>query len=210
MSIFDIFKKLDAEKEAKAAAPVSYLIVGLGNYGTKYDNTRHNAGFMALDHLAEKYGAKVDRLRFKALTGECMIGTTKVLLMKPQTYMNLSGEAVQEAAAWYKLDAEHVIVLCDDITLDVGRLRVRKKGSHGGHNGLRNIIQMLSADAFPRIRIGVGIPPHPDYDIIDWVLGKFNEEDTKTIKESTKRAADAVVELLTNGVESAMNQYNGK
>jgi len=210
MSIFDIFKKLDAEKEAKAAAPVSYLIVGLGNYGTKYDNTRHNAGFMALDHLAEKYGAKVDRLRFKALTGECMIGTTKVLLMKPQTYMNLSGEAVQEAAAWYKLDAEHVIVLCDDITLDVGRLRVRKKGSHGGHNGLRNIIQMLSADAFPRIRIGVGIPPHPDYDIIDWVLGKFNEEDTKTIIESTKRAADAVVELLTNGVESAMNQYNGK
>lgn len=210
MSIFDIFKKLDAEKEAKAATPVSYLIVGLGNYGTKYDNTRHNAGFMALDHLAEKYGAKVDRLRFKALTGECMIGTTKVLLMKPQTYMNLSGEAVQEAAAWYKLDAEHVIVLCDDITLDVGRLRVRKKGSHGGHNGLRNIIQMLSVDTFPRIRIGVGIPPHPDYDIIDWVLGKFNEEDTKIIKESTKRAADAVVELLTNGVESAMNQYNGK
>ena len=210
MSIFDIFKKLDAEKEAKASVPVTYLIVGLGNHGTKYDNTRHNAGFMALDALAEKFGAKVDRLRFKALTGECTIGTTKVLLMKPQTYMNLSGEAVQEAAAWYKLDAEHVLVLCDDITLDVGRLRIRKKGSHGGHNGLRNIIHMLSTDTFPRVRIGVGIPPHPDYDIIDWVLGKFNEDDTKVIKESAKRAADAVVELLTNGVESAMNQYNGK
>lgn len=210
MSIFDIFKKLEQEKAEKAVSPVSYLIVGLGNYGPKYDNTRHNAGFMALDALAEKYSTKVDRFRFKALTGECMIADKRVLLMKPQTYMNLSGEAVSEACAWYKIEPDHVLVLCDDITLDVGRLRVRKKGSHGGHNGLRNIIALLSADTFPRIRIGVGIPPLPDYDIIDWVLGKFNEDESKIIKESTRRAAEAVVEVLTTGTESAANKYNGK
>ncbi len=208
MSIFDIFKKLESERNTKAT--VSHIIVGLGNYGNKYDNTRHNAGFMAIDCLASAKGTKIDRLRFKALTGECMIGDKRVLLMKPQTYMNLSGEAVKEASAWYKVPTENIFVLCDDITLDVGRLRVRKKGSHGGHNGLKNIIALLGTDEFARVRIGVGIPPHPDYDIIDWVLGKFSDDDMKVMVESTKKAADAAIEILVSGVESAANKFNGK
>ncbi len=208
MSIFDIFKRLESEKSKKAT--VSHIIVGLGNYGSKYENTRHNAGFMAIDRLAQACGTKIDRLRFKSLTTECVIGEKRVLLMKPQTYMNLSGEAVKEASSWFKIPKENILVLCDDITLDAGRLRVRKKGSHGGHNGLKNIIALLGSDEFPRVRIGVGIPPHPDYDIIDWVLGKFSDSDMKIMADSTKRAADAIIEILNCGVESAANKYNGK
>ena len=207
MNIFELFKTISQEK--KDRQPVTYLVAGLGNPGTKYQNTRHNAGFQALETLGSKYGSTVDRLRFHALVGECTIGTCRILLMKPQTFMNASGEAIQEAANWYKIAPDHIIILCDDITLDVGRLRVRRKGSHGGHNGLKSIIQQLGTDEFPRIRIGVGIPPK-DYDIVDWVLGQFDTEDRKTMADSTTKAAEAVVELLLHGVEAAANQFNGK
>ena len=156
MSIFDIFKKLDEEKAAKASQPIEWIVVGLGNPGAKYDNTRHNAGFRALEGYCARSGQKIDRMKFKALAGEGMLGGKRVLFLKPQTFMNLSGEAVRDAASFYKIPPEHVIVLSDDVSLDVGTLRVRAKGSAGGQNGLKNIIYHLNSEDFPRVKIGVG------------------------------------------------------
>ena len=182
MSTLDeLFAKIAAGRKAAPAGPVEYLIVGLGNPGAKYNGTRHNTGFMALDALAEKLGARVERLQFKALTGDAVIGEKRVLLMKPGTFMNLSGQAVQEAAAYHKVPMDRVLVLMDDISLPVGALRIRKKGSAGGHNGLKNIIYLTGRDDFPRVKIGVGEKPHPDYDLADWVLGKFSPEDAKSL-----------------------------
>ena len=193
----------------KKSGGVDWLLVCLGNPGDQYENTRHNVGFMVADELAERHNIPVQRLKFRALTNTITVGGEKVLLMKPVTYMNLSGEAVHEAAAFYKIPPEHILVISDEVALAPGKLRVRRSGSAGGHNGLKNIIAHLGTDQFPRIRLGVGQKPHPDYDMADWVLGKFQGEDKKAVEASVKRAADAAECLIREGVDKAMNQYNG-
>ncbi len=194
---------------SRSAGGASWLLVCLGNPGDKYENTRHNVGWMVADELGERAGAPIQKLRFKALTNILPIGGEKVLVMKPVTYMNLSGEAARPAADFYKIPPDRVLVISDDTALAVGRLRVRRSGSAGGHNGLKSIIQHLGTDQFPRIRVGVGEKPHPDYDLADWVLGKFQGEDKKTIDAAVKRAADAVECLIRDGVDAAMNRFNG-
>ena len=186
-----------------------WLLVGLGNPGTQYENTRHNVGFLVADELAERQNAPIQRLKFKALTNLLTISGEKVLVMKPVTYMNLSGEAVRQAADFYKVPPDHVLVVLDDTALAVGKLRVRRGGSAGGHNGLKSIIQHLGTDQFPRLRVGVGEKPHPDYDLADWVLGRFTGEDKKAIDAAVKRAADAVECLIGEGPDRAMNKFNG-
>ncbi len=192
----------------KKTSGAEWLIVGLGNPGDKYENTRHNVGFRALDELAETAKVPVQKLKHKALTNTCTVGGYKVLLMKPTTYMNLSGEAVGEAARFYKISPERVIVLSDDTSLPVGKLRIRKSGSAGGHNGLKSIIQHLGTDQFPRIKIGVGEKPHPDYDMADWVLGKFPPEDKKVIDEMVQKAAKAAEYYIKEGPDKAMGRFN--
>ena len=189
-------------------APVTWLIAGLGNPGEQYENTRHNVGFRVIDELADRGDFPVQRLKFQALTNVFTISGQKVLVMKPVTYMNLSGEAVGEAARFYKLPPDHVLVISDDVDLSLGRLRIRKGGSAGGHNGLKSIIQHLGTDQFPRLKVGVGGKPHPDYDMADWVLGKLQGEDKKIMDEAVRRAAQAVECLLSQGLDKAMNQYN--
>lgn len=192
----------------KRPGGISWLVVFLGNPGTKYEMTRHNAGFMAGDAMAKAQGAAINRSRFKALTGTCDIGGETVMLMKPQTFMNLSGEAVAQAVSFYKLAPDHVIVVSDEVALPIGKLRIRTKGSAGGHNGLKNIIALLGTDQFPRIRIGVGAAPHPDYDMADWVLSSFTGKDAEDILAAAARAAEAVECYITKGADRAMNLYN--
>ena len=189
-------------------APVSWIVVGLGNPGDKYENTRHNAGFLVVDELARRGSFAVQKVKHKALTNTAVIGGQGVLAMKPTTYMNLSGEAVGDAARFYKIPADHVLVISDDTDLPVGKLRIRKNGSAGGHNGLKSIIQHLGTDQFPRLKVGVGGKPHPDYDMADWVLGKLQGEDKKTMDAAVKRAADAIECLLKDGADKAMNKFN--
>lgn len=186
-----------------------WLLVCLGNPGEKYDNTRHNIGFAVADEIGERQNAPIKKLKFKALTNLFTISGEKVLVMKPVTYMNLSGEAVRQAVDFYKIPPDHVLVISDDTALPAGKLRIRKGGSDGGHNGLKNIIQHLGTDQFPRIRIGVGEKPHPDYDMADWVLGKFTGEDKKTMDGAVKRTADAVECILKDGIDLGMNRFNG-
>ena len=188
---------------------VRWLVVCLGNPGPRYAGTRHNAGFMTADALAKKLNIRIDRARFQALTGRAEIGGESVLVMKPQTYMNLSGEAAAEAARFYKIPPERVLVVSDETALPIGKLRVRAKGSAGGHNGLKNLIACLGTDEFPRIRLGVGAPPHEDYPMIDWVLSAFKDQDTKDIAAAAGRAADAVISYITDGPEKTMNRFNG-
>ena len=192
----------------KKAGGVEWLVVGLGNPGDKYENTRHNVGFMTADVLAERKGVPVQRLKFKALTTTLTLGGAKVLLMKPVTYMNLSGEAVGEAARFYKIPPERVLVISDDVSLPAGKLRIRRSGSAGGHNGLKNIIAHLGTDAFPRIKVGVGGKPHPDYDMADWVLGKLSGKDKKAVDAAVERAADAVERYIQDGPDKAMSLFN--
>lgn len=192
----------------KRPGGISWLVVFLGNPGTKYEMTRHNAGFMAGDAMAKAQGAAINRSRFKALTGTCDIGGETVMLMKPQTFMNLSGEAVAQAVSFYKLAPDHVIVVSDEVALPIGKLRIRTKGSAGGHNGLKNIIALLGTDQFPRIRIGVGAAPHPDYDMADWVLSSLKGKDAEDILAAAARAAEAVECYITKGADRAMNLYN--
>ena len=191
----------------RAAGP-EWLVVGLGNPGEKYENTRHNVGFLTVDELAERARVPVQKLKYRALTNTVELGGARALLMKPVTYMNLSGEAVGQAARFYKIPPERVLVISDDVSLPLGKLRIRKSGSAGGHNGLKNIIQHLGTDQFPRVRVGVGQKPHPDYDLADWVLGKFQGEDKKVMDEAVKRAADAVECILKEGADRAMNRFN--
>lgn len=207
MSIFDLFHKLEAERKPPAGPP-EWLIVGLGNPGSKYECTRHNAGFLALDTLAAKYGISVTRCKHHGLAGQGMIGDTSVLLLKPQTFMNRSGEAVSDAARFYKLPPERVLVLFDDVSLSVGRLRIRASGSAGGHNGIKDILLHLNSDKFPRIKLGVGGPPHPDYDLVDWVLGTFSAAERTTLSETIDRAVEAVPVLMKEGVAAAANRFN--
>jgi PTH1 family peptidyl-tRNA hydrolase len=189
-------------------APVEWLVVFLGNPGDKYDNTRHNAGFRAADALEKKTGEHIKRIKFKSLVGDFPYGGVRILAMKPQTFMNLSGDAVQEAASFYKIPAERVLVVCDDISLAPGQLRLRRKGSAGGHNGLKSIIQQLGTDQFPRIKMGVGKKPHPDYDLAAWVLGRFSPEDSKLMDEAAQRAVDAIEVILSQGFDKASNQFS--
>ena len=192
----------------KPSGSFAWLVVFLGNPGPKYDCTRHNAGFMAGDAMEKRLGVRINKARFKALTAEAAIGGEKVLLMKPQTFMNLSGEAVAQAVRFYKIPSEHVLVVSDEVSLPLGKLRVRQKGSAGGHNGLKSIIACLGTDAFPRIRIGVGAPPHPDFDMADWVLSVFRNQDLVDMRDAADRAAEAAICYITDGPERAMNRFN--
>ena len=186
----------------------TWLVVGLGNPGARYESTRHNMGFLAVDRLAEREKLRFNKLRFKAWTAEWKLGENKVLVMKPQTYMNLSGESVGEAARFYKIPADHVVVISDDISLPVGKLRIRTGGSAGGHNGLKNIIQHLGTDQFPRIKVGVGAPGQAGYDVVDWVIGRPLGEDQKVLMEALDRAGDAAEVLISQGSDRAMNRFN--
>lgn len=194
----------------RATQPITHLVVGLGNPGDKYFYTRHNAGFLAMDYVSQKCGTQVNRSKFHALVGEGTIAGKRVLLMKPQTFMNLSGDAVSEAAAFYKIPVENIIVMSDDVNLDVGRIRVRKNGSDGGQKGLRSIIERMGSDNFPRVRFGVGKKPHPDYDMADWVLSNFNEEEKKSLFECFEVAYSGVEKLVLGDVDSAMQICNSK
>jgi PTH1 family peptidyl-tRNA hydrolase len=184
-----------------------YLVVGLGNPGREYEGTRHNVGFMVIDVLSKMLGIEVSRLKFKSLMGEGHFKGEKLVLLKPQTFMNLSGEALYDAVNFYKLPLENVIVIYDDKDLDVGKIRIRRKGSSGGHNGMNSIIYLLGSEDFPRIRIGIGRPEQGD--LVAHVLGKFNENEKKVIEEAVKKAAEAVIDIIENGIEHAMSRFNG-
>mgnify|MGYP004465618407 FL=1 len=185
-----------------------YIIAGLGNPGREYDMTRHNIGFEVIDYLAEQYNVKVNKLKFKSLYGETNLGGEKVYLVKPQTYMNLSGEAIREFCAFYKIPSENVIIINDDISLEAGKVRIRRKGSAGGHNGLKSIIYQLGTDEFPRIKMGVGAPKHEGYDLADYVLGRFTKDEIPILEDAIIRASKAAVEIVREGVDSAMNKYS--
>ena len=185
-----------------------WIVAFLGNPGLKYNGTRHNAGFMAADAMEKKLGVSINKMRFKALTQTADIGGKKVLLMKPQTYMNLSGDAIVQAANFYKVPPERVIVVSDETALPIGRLRIRRGGSAGGHNGLKSVIARLGTDQFPRIRLGVGDKPHPDYDMADWVLSAFKGQDAADMELVAKKAADAVECYISEGADRAMNKFN--
>lgn len=205
--IFDLFRKIE-KSSAASTEPITHLVVGLGNPGKEYLFTRHNAGFLTVDYLTEKLGVKVDRAKFKALVGEAKIGGKRVLIMKPQTYMNLSGEAVREAADFYKIVPENIIVICDDINLAPGKMRIRRKGSDGGQRGLRSIIEQLGTDEFSRIRMGVGAKPHPDYELADWVLSEFRGEDKEAFFGAMTNAVEALEMMLVGDTDKAMSKFN--
>lgn len=193
----------------RSGGGVSWIIVFLGNPGAKFNGTRHNAGFMAADAMAKDLNLSINKMRFRALTATASIGGEKVLLMKPQTYMNLSGEAVGQAVKFYKVKPDHVIVVSDETALPIGKLRIRKSGSAGGHNGLKNIILHLGTDQFPRMRMGVGAAPHPDYDMADWVLGTFKNQDAEIMAELAKKVSAALQSYIIDGADRAMNKFNG-
>lgn len=208
--IFELFRQIAGNQPS--AGGISWLVVGLGNPGDAYRSTRHNAGFMAIDEIARTLGTTVDRARFHALTGGATIGELRILLMKPMTMMNLSGQAVGEAARFYKLPPERVLVFSDDITLAPGRLRVRAKGSAGGHNGLKSIIEQLGSDAFPRIRMGVGEKPHPDMDLADWVLSSFTPDEKVLLHNACTCARVGMERILADDFPAAVqicNSYRG-
>ena len=208
--IFDLFKQISSGGESRPLGNVEYIVVGLGNPEKEYERTRHNAGFMAIDAIAAKHSVRLDRIKFTSLVGEAVIADKRVLLMKPQTSMNLSGNAVVEAARFYKIAPQNVIVLSDDITLDVGRLRVRRKGTHGGQNGLRSIEARLSSQEYQRIKIGIGAKPHPDYDLVDWVLGNFSSDDMAKLGESFDRLYAGLCKMLSGDTDGAMQICNAK
>ncbi|MBQ3563420.1 MAG: aminoacyl-tRNA hydrolase [Clostridia bacterium] len=195
-------------KKKMATGNIDYIIVGLGNPGGEYEATRHNAGFVVIDMLAEECSCAVTKLKFKSLYGTAQIGDKKCILMKPQTYMNNSGEAVRDAAAFYKIPAERIIVVSDDISLDVGKLRIKRKGSDGGHNGLKSIIYQLQSDNFARIKMGVGKKPHPEYDLAAWVLSRFKNDEVEPLKSAAKNACDAIKLIVGEKIDMAMNKFN--
>lgn len=192
----------------KFGGSVEYIIVGLGNPDKKYELTRHNTGWLALDYIADKYGCKVNKIKFKSFVGECVIGGAKTLLMKPTTYMNNSGQAVVEAMNFYKIPPENVIIIFDDISLDVGKMRVRSKGSDGGQKGMRSIIYLSGKDTFPRIKIGIGAKPNPNWDLADWVLSKFSDDELKTMKNMFDNTAVAAELIIDDKIDRAMNLFN--
>lgn len=207
MDIFEKLKRLSAEREGASGKP-EFIIVGLGNPGVAYENTRHNAGFMAVQALEKKFGINVNTHKFKALVGRGNIGGKSVLVMKPETFMNNSGEAVSEAMDFYKIPIENIIVIFDDISLDVGNMRIRRKGSAGGHNGIKSIIALCGGENFPRVKVGVGKKPHPDYNLADWVLSKFSDEDMKKLAEVDEKTCEAVELMVQGKTSEAMNKFN--
>lgn len=208
-NIFDLFKQISTGSDTGSGA-VEYILVGLGNPGKEYERTRHNAGFMAMDYISGRCGAKIDRAKFSALVGEATINGKRVLLMKPQTFMNSSGEAVSAATKFYKIAPENIIVISDDVSLDVGRVRVRRKGSHGGQKGLKSIQECLGTEDYQRIKIGVGAKPHPDYDMAAWVLSTFEPKDIEAISENYPRIYDGLCKMLEGDTEEAMQICNKK
>ena len=185
-----------------------FLIAGLGNPGKEYENTRHNAGFVAADIISDKFNIQLNKSKFDAIYGDGTIAGARVLLVKPQTYMNLSGQAVQKLSAFYKIPTDKIIIMHDDVSLDVGKIRIRRKGSAGGQKGLANIINLMGTEEIPRIKIGVGAKPHPDYDMKDWVLGKIQNEQQLDFKTACENSAKAVEEIIARGIDSAMNKYS--
>ena len=195
-------------KKNNSGSAVDFIVVGLGNPGSEYENTRHNAGFMALDTIAKELNIKIDRVKFKALTTVTNVSGKKVLFMKPTTFMNLSGQAVVAAMEFYKVPIENVLVIFDDISLEPGKLRIRQKGSHGGHNGIKSIALLTGYDTFPRIKIGVGNKPNPDYDLANWVLGHFNKDQLKDVQSALDKCPDIVSLIIDGRIGEAMNKYN--
>lgn len=193
---------------AKSRSAPSWIICFLGNPGSQYARTRHNAGWIACELLEEKEPIHTSRLKFHAFTDIAVFGGASVLFMRPQTYMNLSGDAVQPAAAFYHIPPSNIIIIQDDIALPLGKLRIKRGGSDGGHNGIKSITQKLGTQDYPRIKIGVGSPPHPDYDVIDWVIGRISDTEYKEIREAADRALQAAEEMITHGIDSAMNRFN--
>ena len=206
--IFELFKKISSE--SKSREPISHIVVGLGNPGNQYIHTRHNTGFLAIDYICKKYGAKVTRSAHKGLVGEAVIAGKRVLLLKPQTFMNLSGESVRSALDFYKLSPDSLVVIYDDTSFDVGRLRVRPDGSAGGHNGIKSLIEHLGTSVFPRIKVGVGKKPHPDYDLASWVLAEFSEKDLEALPETFECATLGLEKMLLGNIEDAMQICNKK
>ena len=207
-NIFELFDKIRTGSDSALTGPVEYVIAGLGNPGLKYENTRHNAGFMTVDTLAQKHDFTIKKLRFKSLTGEVMLGGKRCLVIKPSTFMNNSGEAVVEALNFYKLPPENLIVCFDDISLEPGRIRIRRKGSDGGHNGIKSIIYLTGSDNFPRVKIGVGQKPSKDYDLADWVLSEFRSEDIPKLREAADNACEALELIVKGSIDKAMNSFN--
>ena len=203
-----MFNRFRRQTSTTPTGAPEYLVVGLGNPGNKYTYTRHNSGFLCLDMLSDKLNFKIDRLKFKSLICDTNINGHRCIVMKPQTFMNNSGEAVRECASFYKIKPENVIVIYDDISLDVGKLRIRRKGTDGGHNGIKSIIYHLNSDQFPRIKVGCGKKPHPDYDLADWVLSEFKKDELKALEPALSNACKALELLLDNNIEKAMNLYN--
>lgn len=199
--MFNKFKKSEA-------SVYEYLIVGLGNPGTKYETTRHNAGFLCVTKIEDEFGFKVKKLKFHSLIGDTKIGNHKVLVMKPQTMMNNSGIAVKECADFYKIPPENIIVIFDDISLEPGKLRIKRKGSAGGHNGIKSIIAHLGTECFPRIKLGVGAKPHPDYDLADWVLANIPKKDVSAMRDAIDCACEALPLIINGDMEGAMSKYN--
>lgn len=202
--MLDLFRKI----ERINSTAVEYIIVGLGNPGKEYTHTRHNAGFLAIDKLADKYNCSITKLKYKALIADCTVADKRVLLMKPQTFMNLSGEAVTQAMNFYKIPPENVIVMFDDISLAVGKMRIRRKGSDGGQKGMRSIIELSGSQNFPRVKIGIGEKPNPKWQLADWVLSRFTQEELKILDEVTDKACGAVECILNSNIDKAMSQYN--
>lgn len=208
MSSLDaLFAKISS-KNNHDSGPIEYIIVGLGNPGKEYEYTRHNIGFMAVESLANKYNCSINKLKFNSLCCDTSILSKHVLIMKPNTYMNLSGQAVFEAMNFYKVPIENVLVIYDDISLDIGKLRCRRKGSHGGHNGIKNIINITNKENFPRIKLGVGQKPNPNYDLADWVLSKFTDNEMINVKKSISESIDAIELIVNNNIDEAMNRHN--
>ena len=207
MSIFDVFDRISINSTA-TKGKIEYIIAGLGNPGMEYEGTRHNAGFFTIDALASQYNEDINRLKFKGKTAEITIEGKRCLLLKPTTYMNNSGESILQAMEFYKIGTENLIVIYHDISLEPGKLRIRRKGIHGGHNGIRSIIELTGLDNFPRIKIGVGKKPHPDYDLAKWVLGKFRKEDAEKLKISAENACECVKLMVSGRTDEAMNKFN--
>lgn len=205
MSIWDIFNKISEEK---SFGKPEYIIAGLGNPGMQYEDTRHNAGFLTVEKLCSKLGFSVKTAKFKSYVGEATIGGKRCLVMKPQTYMNNSGEAVVAAMNFYKIPIENVLVIYDDISLEPSNLRIRRKGSHGGHNGVRSISELTGSDNFPRIKVGVGKKPRPDYDLADWVLSHFSDSEKKELDKALENACSACELIVSGEIDKAMNLYN--
>ena len=196
------------KKKGAGGSTYEYLIAGLGNSGAKYETTRHNAGFLCVTMLEDKYNFKAKKLKFHALIGDTYIGTHRCIVMKPQTMMNNSGEAIKECAAFYKIPPENIVVIFDDISLEPGRIRIRRKGSAGGHNGIKSIIAHLGSENFPRIKLGVGAKPSQDSDLADWVLGNFPKADVPKIRDAIGKACDALPLILDGDIDGAMSKYN--